>query len=352
MTESSDTPLVGFDAVARLCDDTGILQHSRFGVPDRTHGYCIDDNARALLLMGWARDLPFSLRLKWAGIFAAFIEHAWNDETHSFRNFLGYDRQWLEASGSQDSNGRTYWALASAACDIEDPGIAVWAGAMCDQIEPYIVGFTSPRAVAFAILGALRRRGSNHATNQSEKIIEDLAQLLIDCFQRSATDNWLWFEISLAYDNPRLGEALIGAGRVSNNSDWVKIGLQSLRWLCERQTAKRGYFSPVATEEFGLPFALPTTFDQQPLEGLAAIDACIAAFQVDRSQDWIEHGELAFAWFTGANNGNVGLADNDTGECYDGIGPGGPNLNRGAESVLAWQCACRRIEVLRGLALA
>src|ERR1700730_11506567 len=114
-----------------LCDSTGVIQHSVHSVPNRSHGYCVDDNARALLLScALAKfgepQLPETMTAR----FAAFVQHAWNPETRRFRNFSSYDRQWLEESGSEDSHGRTLWALAECACEDSDPSRRKWGAAL------------------------------------------------------------------------------------------------------------------------------------------------------------------------------------------------------------------------------
>ncbi len=326
-----------------------MLQHSRFGVPDRAHGYCVDDNARALLLMAWAHDLPLEFRCEQAAIYAAFIEHAWNEEALSFRNFLGYDRQWLESAGSPDSNCRTWWALCAAARNFPDPGIASWAATLRDHVAPFLTKQISPRATAFCILGARRACEGPFLSPEAPAILKAGSERLQACLRANTRSDWIWFEPYLAYDNARLCEALIVGGDFLNDSVMVALGTDALAWLADWESHKEGHFSPVGTQSFGIAHTSPAPFDQQPLEAWAMIDACIAAFSVDRSSRWKDTGERAFNWFTGANCHTSSLVDAVTGECFDGLGEVEVNLNRGAESVLSWQCARRRIEVLRQL---
>src|SRR5204863_1706367 len=137
-----------------LCDSTGILQHAIHSVPDRAHGYCVDDNARALLFASELSNsgiakLPETVTAR----FAAFIQHAWNPDTCRFRNFMSYDRRWLEESGSQDSHGRTLWALAECARKDSDSSRRRWAAALFKTALPAVDTFSSPRAWAFSLLG-------------------------------------------------------------------------------------------------------------------------------------------------------------------------------------------------------
>lgn len=340
---NADGPLTGFDAIERLTDDTGMMQHSRFSVPDRNFGYCIDDNARALLLMTVADDLPEALRQKYGLIYAAFIQHAWNPATGKFRNFMGFDRQWLESEGSDDSNGRTYWALATARAKFPDAGVREWASALIDDLSQNMGTVASPRAAAFYVLGAEELCRSRIDDNRALRLLQTYAEFLCERFAQCATDDWVWFEESLAYDNARLPHALICAGRFTGNEAYLSIGLDSLRWLTRRVTDQRGYFQPVGTQEFGQKFAAPAQYDQQPLEALAMIEACLAAASCDPNRDWNHHADIAYQWFRQQNDTGYPIVDEASGECFDGIGKTGPNKNRGAESVLAWQLACRQL---------
>lgn len=339
--------LTGFEGVRRLSDNTGILQHSRFAVPDRDHGYCLDDNARALLLLCLADDLPLKLRRRYGTVYAAFMQHAWNANEGRFRNFMAFNRSWLEDVGSDDSNGRAFWVLAVAECSFPDSGIREWAATLLDEIAPTLSQTSSPRTAAFLILGAEQIVRKRAASGLARQILENCAAFLLQLYESSGIDNWDWFETSLAYDNARLPEAVLRAAHILDDKRLEEVGLQTLRWLRDRQTDADGMFCPVGTEQFGTAFARPARYDQQPLEAWATIDACLAARQLDASDMWIKHAQSAFAWFTGANVLGLPLASTQSGECFDGIGPHGINLNRGAESVLAWQCACRRIALIR-----
>lgn len=331
----------------RLTDGTGMLQHSRFSIPDRDHGYCIDDNARALLLLSWADDLPLETRIDFGAVYAAFVQHAWNVQEKRFRNFMGFDRQWLEAIGSDDSNGRTYWALAITETEFPDDGTRRWAATLLDQIASKLPQTSSPRTAAFLILGAELIIRHRENADEALQMIRNCAAFLMECYAVSAIAKWPWFETSLAYDNARLPEALFRAGAMLDDADMIEVATRSMNWLMDRQVNAAGQFRPVATQDFGRPHAPPTLYDQQPLEAWATVDACMAAASVDNSRKWRDHAEAAFAWFLGANDTGKWLVDEKTGECFDGINSQGLNLNRGAESVLAWQCACRRIAVLR-----
>ena len=320
-----------------LCDSTGILQHAVHSVPDRVHGYCVDDNARALL---FANALPKSAEMNLpseiTARFAAFIQHAWNPDTSRFRNFMSYERRWLEELGSEDSHGRTLWALAECARSDNDPSRGRWATTLFKTALPVVEGFSSPRAWAFTLLGldayCELEAGDVSASNMRTLLAERLMAL----FLASQRKDWLWFEDVLAYDNARLSQALIQTGLATHTPRYVEVGLRSLRWLMTVQTTATGYFRPVGSKSFGKIRQMPDAFDQQPVEACATISACLAAWRADKGAEWLAGATRAFGWFLGENDLQTALIDPDTGGCLDGLHPDRPNENKGAESVLSY----------------
>jgi glycosyltransferase involved in cell wall biosynthesis len=321
-----------------LCDNTGMLQHAVHSVADRSHGYCVDDNARALLFSnalansGEAHLLPEIYTAR----FAAFIQHAWNPDTGRFRNFMSYDRRWLEESGSEDSHGRTLWALAECARTDTDPSRRRWAKALFRTALPAVETFSSPRAWAFSLIGlhayCALEIGDLVASGMRRLLADRLMALLL----ASQGKEWLWFEDVLAYDNARLSQALIQTGLATHAQPYVEAGLRSLRWLVSIQTAPSGCFRPVGSKSFGMIRRKPDAFDQQPLEALATISACLVASRADDGAQWPKSAIRAFGWFLGENDLQVALIDPDTGSCSDGLHPDRANENKGAESVLSY----------------
>ena len=320
-----------------MCDSTGLLQHAIHSVPDRAHGYCVDDNARALLLSstlassGEAR-LPEPLTAR----FAAFIQHAWNADTRRFRNFMSYDRQWLEPQGSEDSHGRTLWALGECARSDTDPSRRRWAAALFKTALPAVEHFQSPRAWAFTLLGLDAYCALVVGDLTAGRMRELLSERLVDAFHATETQDWCWFEDVLAYDNARLSQALLVTGAAIEKPLVVKIGLASLRWLMMLQTTPEGWFRPVGTESFGVKRRPPQPFDQQPVEAAAAISACLAAWRVNDNAGWTEGAMRAFDWFLGGNDLQTSLVDPRSGGCLDGLHPDRPNENRGAELAVSY----------------
>ncbi len=324
-----------------LCDSTGILQHAVYSVPDRLHGYCVDDNARALLFsaaLSGSSEAPLSEVM--TARFASFIQHSWNPDTQRFRNFMSYDRRWLEPVGSEDSHGRTLWALGEYARSGADRSRRTWAAALFKTALPAVESFTSPRAWAFTLLGLDAYCGHVSQAPAAHRLRRLLADRLMALWSAKQTKDWRWFEDGLAYDNARLCQALIQTGGTTRTPPYLEAGLSSLRWLMTLQTAPSGCFRPVGSDSFGQLRQKPAAFDQQPLEAAAAISACMAAWRVEQRPDaraeWRAGAMRAFGWFLGENDLRTTLIDPSTGGCADGLHPDRVNGNMGAESALAY----------------
>jgi glycosyltransferase involved in cell wall biosynthesis len=320
-----------------LCDDTGLFQHALHCVPDRSHGYCIDDNARAMLVAcALGRPGEHSLSEPLTRRFAAFIEHAWNRDAMRFRNFMGFDRRWLEDRGSEDSHGRALWALGECAHSGPNESLQRWAASLFVEALPAVESFHSPRAWSFTLLGLDAYCAAVAEDSGARRLRGLLASRLIAILAAVETRDWQWFEDGLAYDNARLSQALIVTGRSTGTPAYVSAGLRSLRWLMALQTNPAGLFRPIGTSSFGARRTPPQPFDQQPLEATASISACLAAWRADGDPAWKSEAARAFAWFFGSNDLAVTLVDLETGSCRDGLHPNRANENRGGESAVSY----------------
>jgi glycosyltransferase involved in cell wall biosynthesis len=330
-----------------MCDDTGLFQHAVHSVPDRSHGYCVDDNARALLL-ACALNNPGEQRLSevLTGRFAAFVQHAWNPDTGRFRNFMGFNRTWLEDRGSEDSHGRTLWALGECARKDASPSRRRWAAALFAQALSTTETFRSPRAWAFTLLGLSAYCAAAPDDLRAQEVRHSLAGRLMSALASVETPDWAWFEEGLAYDNARLPQALMMTGMATQTPGYVDAGLRTLRWLMTQQTTSGGYFRPVGTAGFGEQRQPPRAFDQQPVEATATIAACLTAWQADGDPEWKAMATRAFGWFLGSNDLSVALVDPQTGSCRDGLHPDRANENRGGESVVCYLLGLAEIRQL------
>jgi hypothetical protein len=260
---------------------------------------------------------------------------------------MSYDRRWLEQQGSEDSHGRTLWALAECAQTDIDLSRRKWAEALFKTALPIVEDFSSPRAWAFSLLALdvyCKFAGGDVLGNRLRKL---LADRLMSLFSVTETRDWVWFEEMLAYDNARLPQALIQTGLTTHTPSYVEVGLRSLRWLTALQTTSSGYFRPVGTKSFGRLRQRPEAFDQQPVEAAATISACLIAWRADDGAQWPTAALRAFEWFLGENDLQAALIDPETGSCSDGLHPDRTNGNKGAESVLSYLLGLAEIRQLK-----
>jgi glycosyltransferase involved in cell wall biosynthesis len=347
LPDGATAPRMQLGHFLSMCDDTGLFQHAVCSVPDRSHGYCLDDNARALLV-ACALTSPGEQRLPEAltARLAAFVQHAWNPGTKRFRNFMSFERRWLEDIGSEDSHGRALWALGECTRSDADPSRRDWACALFAEALPAAERFHSPRAWAFTLLGLDAYCGTVEQDSRARELRQVLADRLMSLLSSVETEDWVWFEDGLAYDNARIPQALIVTGMSSGAPAYVAAGLRSLRWLMTLQTSGTGVFQPVGSDSFGDKRRRPRAFDQQPLETTATISACLAAWRADGDVKWKADASRAFAWFLGGNDLLSPLVDLESGSCRDGLHPDRANENRGGESVVSYLLSLAEIRQL------
>ena len=333
-----ELPEIKLDHLKAFTDDTGMLQHANYTIPDRTHGYCTDDNARALLVAtmgqkylptnGWGLDAL-------SGHYLGFLLYAFNEKEGRFRNFMTYSRQWMEEIGSEDSHGRALWCLGKAVAFLDDLGHLAMSTTLFKKALREAENFLSPRAIAFSLVGMHAYLDKFSGDSDVRRIRDVLANRLFDQFKNNATDRWPWLENALNYANGKLPHALLLSGRRMQQSDMVDMGLLSLKWLITIQT-EDGHFVPIGSNGWYEKSGTRARFDQQPVEANAMVEACVEAFNVTRDKLWFDNAVMCFNWFLGHNDLNLPLYDPKTGGCRDGLMADGINQNEGAESSLAW----------------
>jgi glycosyltransferase involved in cell wall biosynthesis len=335
-------PEIDLRHVRAMTDDTGMLQHAAFSIPRYDDGYCLDDNARALLLMTLLEeagiDEPAAVRAL-AARYLAFVSHAFDRPSGRFRNFLSYARHWLEPCGSEDSHGRALWALGAVVGRAGDPGRHSLAGDLFHAAMPAVTTFTSPRSWAYVLLGLEEYLRAFRGDSSVEALRADLANRLLELFQRVSRPEWPWFEDSVTYCNARLSQALIVSGSRMHRSDMLEAGVRSLEWLLTLQSSPDGHFAAVGSNGFYERGASPAVFDQQPVEACATASACFEACRETDDMRWAEYGRRAFYWFLGQNHLHQWLYDTSTGGCRDGLHPDRTNQNQGAEATLSFLLA-------------
>jgi glycosyltransferase involved in cell wall biosynthesis len=334
----AELPALKLDHLRRMTDDTGMFQHAIFTVPNYREGYTIDDNARALTVSALLEELGNEETSELTSRYFAFVWYAFNSETGRFRNFMDYQRNWLEENGSDDSHGRTLWALGTVLGRSNTPALQSMAGWVFEKALPAILHTSSPRAWAFALIGIheyLHRFAGDRRVGQ---VREQLAGRLLKLYQMNRADEWRWYEESLTYCNAALPHALLMCGQGIPNNDMSEAGLESLSWLADLQRAEEagGHFVPIGSNGFYQRGGERARFDQQPVEAQAMVSACLEAHRITGNKSWYKEARCAFDWFLGRNDLDLPIYDPTTGGCRDGLHPDRPNENQGAESSLAY----------------
>ncbi|MEK4062024.1 MULTISPECIES: glycosyltransferase [Paenibacillus] len=350
------------DYMHRITDDTGIFQHTKFGVPDRSKGYTTDDNARALIaaVLLYKKDQD-SVSLDLIHTYLSFIHHAQNEQGN-FRNFMDYSRSFLEDNGSEDCQGRTLWALGFALSysSILPDNLLNTCRYLINQALPHIEKLGSPRAVAYAVVGLsylIKTPGAltysfpyPHTPSTAEEkaflskdfitgLIERIAVRLHNQYNHTKGDGWNWYEDSLTYGNSMLPWALLRAFKLSGNAALKHTAKESLDFLASRTFAREGYYKPIGSHGWLLRGGEPALYDEQPIEACEMLLTCREAASVLQDPSYLQQADLCYSWYTGHNSLNLPLIDPQSGACYDGIHSSGLNLNQGSESIISFSIA-------------
>jgi glycosyltransferase involved in cell wall biosynthesis len=348
----AELPLLRLDHLRLLTDDTGIIQHALYTVPNYDHGYTTDDNARALVTSVLLEESGLALETEatpLAARYLAFLTHAFNGERGRFRNFLSYDRRWLEETGSYDSHGRALWALGTVLGRCANDGLRGVAGRLFSEALPTALELDSPRAWAFSLIGIHEYLAHYQGDRAAQSAQEELAGRLLALYRDSSTADWPWFEDRLTYANARLPHALLLCGQRMDCAEMADVGLKSLEWLCEVQRGEQGHFVPIGCNGWYVRGEAKARFDQQPIEAAATVSACLAAHRLTGEKRWYREARSAFDWFLGRNDLGLPLYDPTTGGCRDGLQPDRVNANQGAESTLAFLLALLELRLAESI---
>lgn len=343
-----ELPEIKLDHLKIMTDGMGIFQHAKHTVPNRFHGYCTDDNARALIVAAMGQkylNVDGDYFNTISSTYLSFLLHAFNEETDRFRNFMSYSGEWLEEIGSDDSHARAIWALGKAVAILDNPGHQALATKLFNQATKNIEDISSVRSISFILLGIHDYLQKFSGDSEVRRIRDILANRLYSQFETHATQSWPWPESILTYANGKLPQALLLCGQTMQRKDMVEMGLKSLKWLLEIQT-ENGHFVPVGNCGWYKQGEAKARFDQQPIEANAMLEACVEAFNLTREKAWIDQAVMCFNWFLGHNDLNMPLYDAKTGGCRDGLMADGINQNEGAESTLAWLLSLIKLQQL------
>ncbi|MBS3740061.1 glycosyltransferase family 4 protein [Candidatus Bipolaricaulota bacterium] len=345
-----DLPEVKLDHLFTLTDDTGIYQHASYTVPNREFGYTTDDNARAAIvsLNQW-NTFGDKSALKLLRGYLSFLGAALNSDKNEVRNFLSFDREWKDEGRNEDPHGRLLWATGKLVRESPNDALAGYGNQLFRQAVESVSEFTSPRAWAFSILGIRDYLGKFGGDRNRKLVGEELADKLLRNYKEHSTEDWIWPEDSVTYENPRLPQALIVWGEFTSNDEMKDWGLRSLRWLNEVQKdQEEGHISLIGNDGWLVRGEKKADFDQQPVEAAALIEANWEAYRATEDLYYLNNIYTVFNWFLGRNDLGIPLYDFRTGGCKDGLHPSRVNENEGAESLVSWLISLQRMYRLMG----
>jgi glycosyltransferase involved in cell wall biosynthesis len=334
----ADLPEIKLVHLTRMTDSAGLLHHAIGSIPNYNEGYCTDDNARALILTVLLEEL-YSDRGKiheLSGRYAAFVNYAFSRQIKLFRNLMSYDRKWKDTVGSDDCQGRSIWAVGACAGRSKNPTFNMWGTQLFNQVISSVAELTSPRAWAFTLLGINEYFNRMSGDTVASQVRELLTGKLIDLYECTAKEEWLWCEEILSYDNGVIPRALIVSGQWTGNNKAFETGLRSLKWLLDVQTSEGGYFRPVGSDGFYMKSGTRAKFDQQPIEAYSMLSACLEASRATEDKYWLESARMIFEWFLGRNDLGIPLYNTQTCGCHDALHVDRLNQNQGGESTLAF----------------
>ncbi len=328
-------PAFSLSHLKRLTDDTGIIQHAKFGIPNLKEGYCLDDNARALLMVCMAyKQKKNELALELMPIYLSYI-HFMQNADGSFRNFLSFNRNFLDEVGSEDSFGRTIWVLGYLMGNAPNDAYYQAARLVFFNAVPNFINIKSIRGIANTVIGISYYLKTNPGDDEIKLALIKLTDILIVNFEQNQSENWNWFESLLAYDNGILPLALLHASQILENKKIKEIAFESMRFLTSH-TLKDGYLSVIGNKSWFVKGKERSMYAQQPIDAMAMVLMYHQAFVITQQTNYLEKAFTSFMWFLGENDLRMSLYDFETKGCCDGFEDYGVNRNQGAESLLAY----------------
>lgn len=335
MIDVDAIPAFSLNHIRRLTDDTGIIQHAKYGVPNFKEGYCLDDNARALMMALMAFEQYKSREaLDLMPIYLSYIQYMQNEDG-SFRNFLSFNRNYLDEVGSEDAFGRTIWALGYLINFAPNNSYKEFANEMFIKSVPHFSKLEHLRGIANTVIGIHHYLKANPHEKYLHDILSELSAKLINAYQANKDEKWHWFEQQMTYDNAILPLALLCHHDISKSEEALNVGLESLDFLTQN-TLSFGFLNPVGNDGWLQKNQEMAKYDQQAIETMAMVLVYFKAYEITKEVKYMKYLYQSYRWFLGENSLSLPLYDDETKGCADGLQSYGVNRNQGAESTLAY----------------
>ncbi|MGD9560368.1 MAG: hypothetical protein AB7V55_07170 [Oscillospiraceae bacterium] len=326
----------------QMLDDTGILRRANFSLPDLKEGYATDDNGRLLIVACLQyKHSGSGQSLTWATRALSFLQYAERDGW--FKNFMLYDRHFLDSVCSQECYGRCIWALGFAAAQKYLPkSLRQAAGTLLEKVAPMAGQLSELRACAYAAMGFLNWRHPDYRARTGSLLAH-----IASAWRQNAQPGWPWYEDSLSYCNAIIPHALLMGFRLMDASDLLSTGLESLRFLLE-ETTRDGFFWPIGSGGWAPRGGVRALYGQLPVEACCTLFSCITAHHITKDDYFLQKARLCLNWYLGHNSAGASMIDPDTGGCYDSLNADGPSPHQGAEALLSWYAAVLALRLYEG----
>ena len=340
-------PPVKLDFIISLTDDTGLLQHAKFGIPRRQEGYTTDDNSRALIALTKYFQANGSSKIVDTLIdtYLSFVLHM-QKKDGKMHNSLSYDRRFLDYEGSEDCMGRTLWSCGFVMASNLSSEKRLVGKEIFDKLLPWAFFFKSPRSKAFTIMGLKHYQKAYPEDQNLKKSIREFVEKLLRHYRAERVKEWRWFESYLTYANGRLPQALFEDNQKFSHSHSLQIAKESIDFLLEVQMVN-DIFVPIGNRGWYKKGEKRAVYDQQSIEAAVMTEAAMSAFRETGDTNFRLMAQAIFNWFLGKNTLKHAVYDLDSGGCYDGITPKGLNLNMGAESIVSYLSAALEIQSVK-----
>ncbi len=328
-------PAFSMAHVQRLTDDTGIVQHAKYGIPNLKEGYCLDDNARALIMViqAWQQNKS-KAALELLPVYLSYIQYMQKDDGN-FRNFLSFRREYLDEVGTEDSFGRTIWSLGYLINNAPNNSYREFAKELFDKAVPHFKDLKHLRGLGNTMIGLTNYLKAHPYDEGIITELNNLAAPLKAAYRAHKTDTWHWFEEKMTYDNAILPLALLSHYQITADEESLAIGMESMDYLTEK-TMFNGYLTPVGNDGWLFKDQDMAAYDQQAIETMAMVLMYFNAYEITHNLKYIRQMYTSYQWFLGENSLRLPLYDYETKGCGDGLQTYGVNRNQGAESTLAY----------------
>ena len=324
--------------IKRLTDSTGIIQHAKYNIPRFKDGYCLDDNSRALLMATMAYKLLKDQKaLDLMSFYLSYIQYMQNEDG-TFRNFLGFDRRFLDEKGSEDSFGRTIWALGALVRFPPNDACFELGKELFLKASSNFQKLKSLRGISNTVLGISSWLHRFPGDEEMTRTLKEMSDKIIGMYFNEKSDDWLWFEPVLAYDNGIIPFSLFQSFEITGDEEVLKTAKESMEFL-EELVFREGYISLIGSDSWYRKGEVRSQYDQQPVDAMAMVLMYHQASEVTGDNQYLKKMFSSFMWFLGENDLRLPLYDFETHGCNDGLESTGVNRNQGAESTLSYLIA-------------